>query len=182
MVINNLRRYLDEENFRKLKECDDYVFKSAVLVRILFKNRIDKEGKPYINHLYRVASSMSTPEGQALGFLHDTVEDIRYITFDDLRDFGIPEVVIEALMLVTKKPSEDNISKDEKLRLYNEEIDNIINSGNALAIELKYSDMSDNYSKERLGLLSPEKQEWFKAKYEHNLIKLERKRKEIKND
>ena len=84
--------------------------------------------------------------------------------------------IIEVLKLVTKKEHEKNISKSKKLELYNEEIDNIINSNNEIAIELKYSDMSDNFNKERLKLLDKDMQEWLTLKYGQNIKKLEKVR------
>ena len=35
----------------------------------------DKAGLPYITHPERVASRLTTPEAQVVGWLHDTVED-----------------------------------------------------------------------------------------------------------
>ncbi len=176
--MDNLKNYLSEEELREILAIPDIVTKSYKLVCILFKDKTDKEGRPYIEHLVRVSSNMSTPSGKCLGLLHDVVEDIPRITFEDLQEFGIPDDVISALRLVTHTYSTKDMTRKEKISIYDAEIDKIINSGNSLAIELKYWDMSDNYNKERLILLSPELQSWFKDKYEHNLIKLERKRKE----
>ena len=95
------------------------------------------------------------------------------VTFDDLRDIGIPEEIIEALQLVTKTPPPTRfLSKQEKLNYYYQEIDTIIESKNLLAIELKTADMSDNYNPERLNELPEEKKEWFTQKYSEPLKKL----------
>lgn len=167
--MNNLELYLGKETLEKIRECDDLYLKSAILVRILFKDKTDKSGNPYIRHLLRVANKMTTLEGEVLGLLHDTVEDIEFVTFDDLLDIGIPEVIVDALRLVTKDKVTDKLTKEEKLISYGEEIDRIIESGNALAIELKYSDMTDNYNPERLLLCDEEKRKWFTKKYSPNL-------------
>lgn len=172
--MSNLERYLGKETLEKIRECDDLYLKSAMLVRILFKDKTDKSGNPYIGHLLRVSNKMSTLEGKVLGLLHDTVEDIEFVTFEDLLDIGIPNTVIESLRLVTKDEVTEKLTKEEKLTLYNKEIDRIINSGNQLAIELKYSDMSDNYNPERLLLCDEEKRKWFTKKYSPNLKKLEK--------
>ena len=177
--MNNLLKYLTDEEFNYICNENDIYLKSLFLVQILFKDKVDKNNIPYITHLTRVSSKMTTLEGKVSGLLHDVVEDIKGITFDDLKDIGIPEDIIEVLKLVTKKESSEKLSKLEKLRLYDEEIDNIINSKNRLAIDLKYSDMSDNFDKERLKMLSEDTQKWLTLKYEENIKKLEKVR-EIK--
>ena len=64
------------------------------------------------------------------------------------------------------------MTSDEKLMLYNDEIDKIINSNNIHAIRLKEADISDNYDLSRIKELPLDKQAWFKEKYEKQLIKL----------
>ena len=116
------------------------------------------------------------------GLLHDVVEDIDGITFDDLLDIGISSNIIDALKLVTKEPTTEKLSKEERLIRYNKEIDNIIASGNDLALELKIADMSDNYNPDRIVGLSNEQLEWFSLKYANNLekLKLEKEKRKIK--
>lgn len=180
--INHLEFYMSRETLNKIKKCDDLYLKSAMLVRILFKNKKDKVGKPYIGHLLRVSNKMTTLDGMIAGLLHDVVEDIPDIYFDDLLDFGIPDNIVDVLRLVTKEPTTKKLTKEEKLIRYNREIDNIIASGNDLALELKISDMSDNFDPNRLNELPIEQIEWFNQKYEKNLVKLknEREKRKIK--
>ncbi len=170
--INHFEFYMSRETLDKIRKCGDIYLKSAVLVRILFRNKKDKIGKPYIGHLLRVSDKMTTLDGMVLGLLHDVVEDIPDVEFDDLLDIGIPDNIVDALKLVTKKPIFKVLTPDEKLCLYNEEIDKILASGNDLALELKISDISDNYNPERLSKNPIDKQEWFRKKYEKQLIKL----------
>lgn len=171
--MNNIERIIGNDTYNKLM-CMDLYSRSLNLVNYLFNNKYDKDGKPYIHHLSRVSFSMSEfgTDGMIAGLLHDVVEDIDGMTFEDLKEFGIPEIVIDAIRFVTKEKNTRELSKEEKLKIYNNKIDSIINSGNILAINLKYNDMKDNYDKERLKNLSPELQEWFKLKYEDNLNKL----------
>ena len=70
------------------------------------------------------------------------------------------------------------MTKEQKLQKYNQEIDRIIESRNLLALELKISDMSDNYDPNRLGKLDEEKQKWFEQKYGENIKKLRKVREE----
>lgn len=174
--INHLEFYISRDELKKIRECDDIYLKSAVLVRILFKDKKDKAGEPYIGHLYRVSNKMTTVKGMVSGLLHDVVEDIADVDFEDLLDIGISEDIVDALRLVTKEPSEIRLTKVQKLIRYNREINNIIASGNDLALELKIADMGDNYNPERLEKVSPEKLAWFNMKYADNLKKLEEER------
>ncbi len=173
---NNLLKYLTEKEFNYIKNEKNLYKKSYCLANVLFKRIEDKCGLPYMGHLIRVSCDMSTFEGKVAGLLHDVVEDIEGVTFDDLIDIGIPLNIIEALKLVTKEPNDIKLSKREKLTLYNYEIDNIIKSNNKLAIELKYSDMKDNFNLDRLKMLDKEKIHWFKLKYGENIKKLEKVR------
>ncbi len=170
--MNHLERYIGSEEFKKIKDCEDLYFKSFTLVYYLFQDRKDSAGYPYIDHLKRVSNRMTTLEGKVAGLLHDTVEDIDGVTFDDLREIGIPEKIIEVLILVTNKKVDRPLTKQEKLVCYGKKIDSIIESGNFLAIELKISDMSDNYNPTRLALCSKELRDWFQLKYESQLEKL----------
>lgn len=177
---NPFSKYFCFEDYLKIKKCDDPYLKSGAIVRALFKDKKDKMGKPYLGHLVRVSNNMSTLEGNVLGLLHDTVEDISDIDFLDLEKIGISESILQALRLVTKTPILKEVSKEEKLALYNKEIDRIIDSGNDLALELKISDMSDNFDPKRLDGLSQECQDWFCLKYGDNLKRLKKEREKRK--
>lgn len=170
--INHLEFYMSRETLNRIKKCDDLYLKSAVLVRMLFRDKKDKAGEAYIEHLIRVSSRMSTLDGMIAGLLHDVVEDIPDVEFDDLLDFGIPNDIIETLRLVTKEPTSKKLTQEEKLCRYNEEIDKIIASGNDLALELKISDMSDNFNLDRMDGLTADQMKWFNLKYAKNLEKL----------
>ncbi len=178
--MNRLAFYIGIENLEEIKNMDNLYLKARLLADLLFAEKKDKAGKPYVYHLYRVSDKMTTLEGKVAGLLHDVVEDIKTpdfpeldVTFDDLRDIKIPEEIIEALQLVTKTPPPTRfLSKQEKLNYYYQKIDTIIESKNLLAIELKIADMSDNYNPERLKELSEEKKEWFTQKYSEPLKKL----------
>lgn len=175
--MNHLELYIEKSDLEKIKNCRYIYLKSAVLVRILFKDKKDSAGQPYLGHLMRVSDGMSTLEGKIAGLLHDLVEDIPDITFDDLLDIGIPENIIEVLRIVTKKKTDKKLTEEERLIRYGEEIDRIIDSGNDLAIELKTVDITDNYDKERLALCSPELQDWYERKYSPQMKKLYQVRK-----
>ena len=170
--MNHLELYMEKIDLEKIRNCEDLYLKSFVLVQILFKDRKDAAGQPYLGHLVRVSDRMTTFDGKIVGLLHDLVEDIPYITFDDLLDIGIPENIVEVLRFVTKKKTNEQLTEEERLIRYGQEIDRIIDSGNPLAIELKTADITDNYDKDRLVLCSPELQDWFEKKYPPQIKKL----------
>lgn len=177
---NHLLNYFSMEDLEKIKECDDLYLKATIIVRRLFKDKKDKSGQPYIGHLKRVSDKLDFENVKVAGLLHDTVEDTD-VTFKDLFEIGFPKSILYIDYLVTKLDIDtSNMSKEEKLKLYIEDIDSIIDSGSYDATLLKEADMSDNYNPERLKLLPQEKQEWFHQKYGKQLMKLKKVNEERK--
>ena len=170
---NNLLKYFSKEDLETIKACDDQYLKSAIIVRHVFDGITDKSGSPYINHLYAVSLSNDYISSVA-GLLHDIIEDTD-ITALDLLEVGIDRSIVETVFIVTK-PKREKFAMTEKERLeaYNQEIDDIIESGNIHSLRLKVRDMRNNFNSERLKLLPSEKQEWFNKKYGNNLKKLEK--------
>ena len=172
--MNNIEKKIGSQYYNALMNLNLFS-RCFILVSILFKDKKDKAGEPYIYHLIRVSASMYDKnglDGMLAGLLHDVVEDIDGITFLDLKSFGVPDNVIEAIKLVTNDKNIEWNTYSEKLKIYNDKIDRIINSGNVLAINLKYCDMSDNFDPLRIQELPLETQSWFQLKYEKNIEKL----------
>lgn len=170
--MNNLLNYFTDVELKIITEMKDLYLKSNVIVTEIFKDKKDKAGHPYLWHLLRVSNSLDLEIEKIAGLLHDVLEDTE-VTEYDLLEVGIPEEIIEIVKIVTHdKIDTSNMTKEEKLKLYSDEIDKVINSGNIHAIRLKKADMSDNYDKERLKELPLEKQQWFEEKYGKQLIKL----------
>lgn len=175
---NKLRQYFDEDDLLEIKSCNDQYLKAAVIVRRLFKDKTDKSGKPYIGHLKRVSDSLDNYNQMVAGLLHDVVEDTD-VTCKDLMEMGFSEEIIKIVYLVTKPIIDtSDFTEEDKLSLYDCEVNAIIMSENYDAIKLKEMDMTDNYNPERLKLLPLEKQEWFRKKYEKPLMKLKQINKE----
>lgn len=152
MILNY---YFTQKELDKLVKLDDVLLKCETLVWKLFQDKTDKAGKPYIGHLYRVSERLFDYKEKCAGLLHDTLEDIEGMTVEDLRYIGIPEDIIEIVVLVTK----------QKGLTYDEEITKIISSGNAHAMRLKKADMQDNMDKVRMSMLEEHVQKRLKAKY-----------------
>ena len=177
---NNLLKYFTLNNLNRISEMQSQYFKAKIIVTMLFEDKLDKAGEPYIGHLLRVSERLYGELETTAGLLHDIFEDTE-ITEKDLLEIKIPAEVIEIVKLVTHdKIDKSNMTKEEKLELYNRDIDKIINSGNIHAIRLKEADMSDNYDPLRIKELNHETQHWFQQKYEKQLIKLRKVKGEMK--
>jgi len=96
----------------------------------------DRDGHPVILHPLTVGLMGNTDEEKMAGFLHDVIEDSEY-TADDLLAAGIPSGVVNALRLLTH-------SKSEK---YYDYVQRIIDSGNPIALQVKYNDLRHNYAR-----------------------------------
>ena len=75
---------------------------------------LDKSGAPYIFHPFTVAEGMTDETSTAVALQHDVME-YTDITFDDLREKGIPESVIDPLRLMTHDKDEDYMKYIERI-------------------------------------------------------------------
>lgn len=101
------------------------------------KGQKDKGGQPYIFHLFRVMQKGKTETEQICGILHDLVEDTSW-TFEDLKNEGFSEEIIDVLKCVTKK-------KGESYPLFIRRV-----AQNPIAIRVKMHDLEDNMDITRL--------------------------------
>ena len=99
--------------------------------------QLDKSGAPYILHPLRVMFGVTTEIEQTVAVLHDVVEDSDW-TFDQLRDEGFSQSVLEALDCVTKRENEDYFDFIDRIKV------------NPLAIAVKISDLHDNMNLVRI--------------------------------
>lgn len=98
--------------------------------------QLDRDGYPVILHPLTVGLMGHTDEEKMAGFLHDVVEDTDY-TFEDLLNQGIPTGVVNALRLLTH----------QKGTPYFDYVQAIIDSGNPIALQVKYNDLQHNYAR-----------------------------------
>lgn len=114
--------------------------KAAVIAYKAHMNQYDKSGMPYIFHPIHLAESMPDELTTAAALLHDVLEDTM-ITADDLANDGIPEEVIAALRLLTRKDDEDYFAYVKKIK------------GNSIAYTVKIADLKHNSDTSRLDVI-----------------------------
>ena len=116
-----------------------FTLKQAIeLATSKHKNQQDKAGQPYIHHPLNVMNQLQGNYAKMAGVLHDVVEDSD-TTFEDLEKMGCPKIVISALRLVTHPPGHKGTEEE-----YIKAIQAIANSGNQLAIDVKWADLTHN--------------------------------------
>ena len=103
------------------------------------KDQLDKGGKPYILHPLRMMMRLRTNDEElmAIAVLHDVVEDCG-VTYDQLKQLGMTDRVIEGVKLLTKT---DDIS-------YEQFIESMTGSKDAMLV--KREDLRDNSDITRL--------------------------------
>ena len=134
-----LEKYFTEEEYKRIKETDELIYKSLEIVSKVFSEKCDKGGFPYIIHLLKVYSNVSDYKEKVCALLHDIIEDTD-ITYDDLRDVGYSEEIIDILTILTKIKGED----------YRDYIKRIIDSGNTHAMNIKLADLRHNMDSGRI--------------------------------
>ena len=107
------------------------------IARIAHQGQTDKGGHDYISHPIRVMNSLESEVEKIVGVLHDTIEDSQ-LTFNDLRDEGFSENVIEAINAITKRKRE---SYDDYLKRV---------MSNPIATKVKIADLKDNSDLSRI--------------------------------
>ena len=70
------------------------------------RGQIDKAGVDYIEHPLYVASLVCTEDEKAVALLHDVIEDSPF-TAEELLLAGLPETVVTAVQVLSKKNGQD---------------------------------------------------------------------------
>ena len=112
------------------------VEKARALAEKMHRGQKDKSGNPYIGHPARVAGRLKSPEAQAVGWLHDTVEDTELTLPEIEEEFG-PETAA-AVDAVSRRDGEE---WDDYLKRVKQ---------NPIARQVKISDLIDNSNLSRL--------------------------------
>lgn len=98
--------------------------------------QLDRDGVPVILHPLTVGLMGHTDEEKVVGFLHDVIEDTDF-TAEWLLEAGIPQGIVSTLLLLTH---DRNVAYDDYVQA-------IIDSGNPLALQVKYNDLTHNYAR-----------------------------------
>lgn len=111
--------------------------KALAIAEDAHKGQVDKAGVDYIQHPLFVASLVEGELAKTVALLHDVVEDSDW-TLGDLRKEGLPEEVVQAVGILTKKRNEN----------YEEYILRV--KQNPLARQVKLADLQHNSDLSRL--------------------------------
>ncbi len=167
-----IKKIVEEKKIKEWIDIKDDYHRAYELVSYLFKDKKDKEGDPYLWHLVRVSNSLIEKDTKVAGLLHDIVEDIENVTFEDLVYLGFNKNIIELVRQVTKDYNSSKLSPEEKKRAYHQKITSILESNNLEAVKLKYADMKDNMNVDRLARLDEKTKEYLYNKYKDELVRL----------
>ena len=111
--------------------------KALQIATLAHAGQYDKAGDEYILHPLRVADRCVSPKAKIVALLHDTIEDT-YITEDYLRQQGLPDDIVDAVMSVTRREGEDYGAFIRRA------------AANPIGRQVKIADLEDNMDIRRL--------------------------------
>ncbi len=112
----------------------------------------DKAGRPYIEHVARVAAAVADdPKAEAVAWLHDVVEDQPDFALEVW--YGFPASIGVAVDNLTRMPKESAERYYSAVRC------------NALSLRVKLADIADNMDEARLALLDDKTADRLRRKY-----------------
>ena len=119
------------------------------IARKAHEGQLDKAGVAYIEHPIYVASQVDTEEEKAVALLHDVIEDSP-VSAEELLQAGLPETVVTAVQVLTKK-------KEQDYQTYLETV-----KKNPLARVVKLADLEHNSDLSRLSSITEKDRERLK--------------------
>ena len=119
------------------------------IARKAHEGQLDKAGVDYIEHPIYVASQVDTEEEKAVALLHDVIEDSP-VSAKGLLQAGLPETVVTAVQVLTKK-------KEQDYQTYLETV-----KKNPLARVVKLADLKHNSDLSRLSSITEKDRERLK--------------------
>lgn len=126
-----------------------YTESTKKAINLMFKkhkDQVDKSGLPYVFHPFHIAEQMKDENTTIVALLHDIVEDTD-TTFEDLKEMGFNDKVIDALKLMTHNKDEDYFKYVEKI------------GKNPIARKVKIKDLEHNMDTSRLDVVTKKDQE-----------------------
>ena len=119
------------------------------IARKAHEGQLDKAGVDYIEHPIYVASQVDTEEEKAVALLHDVIEDSP-VSAEGLLQASLPETVVTAVQVLTKK-------KEQDYQTYLETV-----KKNPLARVVKLADLKHNSDLSRLSSITEKDKERLK--------------------
>jgi (p)ppGpp synthase/HD superfamily hydrolase len=133
----------------------DYELARDIVERV-YRDKKDLAGKPYIDHLHRVAVAVELVAAgwgpdETVALLHDIAEDGLMSLQTVYSIFG-PEIGL-AVAALTRRNSESYEAYIQRVSI------------NPIAVNVKLADLADNMDPERMALLPEEKRNKLMARY-----------------
>ena len=119
------------------------------IARKAHEGQLDKAEVDYIEHPIYVASQVDTEEEKAVALLHDVIEDSP-VSAEELLQACLPETVVTAVQVLTKK-------KEQDYQTYLETV-----KKNPLARVVKLADLKHNSDLSRLSSITEKDRERLK--------------------
>jgi len=133
----------------------DLVERAKDLAHRAHAGQVDKAGRPYIEHVARVAAAVSDdPEAEAVAWLHDVLEDCEDRYRIEVLD-NFPEPIHRACCRISRAWSYDNAEYYAIVR------------SNPLTLRVKLADIADNSDEARLALLDDKTARRLRRKYQN---------------
>ena len=129
---------------------EEMIDKAATFAARVHAHQTRKDGTPYFAHCVRVAIRVPDKITGTIALLHDTVEDTD-TTFDDLRDAGFSNEVIDAVDALSRRSGETYMNFIVRCKQ------------NHLARTVKLADIADNLSDQ--SALDPDEAKFLKDRY-----------------
>lgn len=126
---------------RRRDKMYDYVNMAYQIAKAAHKNQVDKAGVAYIHHPETVADLVTGDAEKATAYLHDVLEDTS-VTADQLREAGIPDEVISAVIILTKQAGQHYFDYLKQVK------------ANQIARVVKIADLTHNSDVARLSSIS----------------------------
>ncbi|RWL42099.1 MAG: HD domain-containing protein [Mesorhizobium sp.] len=129
--------------------------RAAKIAEQAHRGQKDKTGRPYIEHLRRVADAVETLDEKTVAYLHDVVEKGDGWTLERLQGVGFGQPVVAAVDALTRRMDES------------EEGFLCRAASNELALPVKIADLRDNLWQAHQAGVEPRKYETGLAILDH---------------
>jgi (p)ppGpp synthase/HD superfamily hydrolase len=132
----------------------DIVSRARDLAHRAHAGQVDKAGRPYIEHVARVAAACADdPVAEAVAWLHDVLEDNPVFFTRDVEPNFDWHPILESVCVLSRNMWDNNRQYYSIIR------------ENPIALRVKLADIADNADEARLALLDPETAERLRRKY-----------------